>query len=420
MAIILFTDALSGNDIAGGSSEGSPKASGTGAVIASGNQTIDLSGDSPNLSTAVSGDTIRISGSIDGIRSTDIFEISAVDDGADTVTIVQTPTSSISGLIWAIGGAFKTIQRIMDTVSAGDKGWIKASAPYEENINQTILGTIFNPIIIEGYSSITGDKGIAINDGVSSPGNGWVTSNKNLYCVYKYLRMTNFTLRGWKGFGSKYAKYIECCFDNNGDEGAAISSVCTFLGCYAYDNVRSGFSFAGNDTHAISCISLNNGIDGFICGKKTVLYNCLSVANSGYGVNSTFDDQQSFINCTIDGRSQTTQVGIYFATESQGRIVCINNIIVGCVSGLVANTDTKENTVSMNNLLFNNTVNYSKFQTFSGEVLDNPLFINPSGLDYSLSNASPALNAGFDLAMNPWIETLGSQINIGALQKISE
>jgi len=420
VAITFFTDALLGNDNAGGSSEGSPKASGVDAVVTSANQTIDLSGDSPDLSAAVSGDTIRLNGFTDGVRSTDIFEITSINDGADTVDVVQTPGSSISGVTWAIGGAFKTIQRVMNTIFAGDKGWIKASAPYEENVNQIVLGTVASPIIIEGYASITGDQGVVINDGTSNPGNGWLTPNNNIYCVYKYLRMTNFTLRGWRGVGTDYAKFIECRFDNNGNDGIYLGSVCTLLGCYAHNNTNSGFVLSSNDAHVLSCISVNNGLDGFQVNKKIVLYNCLSVSNGRYGVYSTFNDQQTFMNCTIDGNNQTTEIGMYFINETKGRIVCINNIVVGCVSGMVANTDTKENTVSMNNLLFNNTVNYSKIQTFFGEVLANPLFINPSGLDYSLSNASPALNAGFDLAMNPWIETLGSQINIGALQKISE
>jgi len=83
---------------------GSNAISGDGA--GGGTQTvIDLSGDTPDLSGVQVGDILLIVTSSASDRS--LFEITAVDDTADTVTVASAPTTAIntgSALAWAIGG----------------------------------------------------------------------------------------------------------------------------------------------------------------------------------------------------------------------------------------------------------------------------------------------------------------------------
>lgn len=55
------------------------------------------------------------------------------------------------------GNAWKTIDKAMNTVAAGDKVWVKASANYTELVTIDTVGSIAAPIVFEGYTSTTGD-----------------------------------------------------------------------------------------------------------------------------------------------------------------------------------------------------------------------------------------------------------------------
>ena len=100
-----YIDNVSGADSNAGTSEGAAIASGTAATRSGAVYTLDgspdLSGVSPNI------DAIRITGETSGNGySTERFTITAVDNGAKTVTVSPTPTGGTSGLTWVIGGAF--------------------------------------------------------------------------------------------------------------------------------------------------------------------------------------------------------------------------------------------------------------------------------------------------------------------------
>ena len=85
MAITFYVDGTSGSDNNSGSTTGTPL-TGTAATRSAAVYTLD---GTPDLSgVTVNEDTIRINGETSGNGSTgDIFTITAVDDGADTVTV---------------------------------------------------------------------------------------------------------------------------------------------------------------------------------------------------------------------------------------------------------------------------------------------------------------------------------------------
>ena len=77
-------------------------ADGTNGVTTASNTTIDLTGDSPDLSDVVINDTITLVGETSGVSWTEKLTIVSADNGADTVVVTVAPTLSATGVIWFI------------------------------------------------------------------------------------------------------------------------------------------------------------------------------------------------------------------------------------------------------------------------------------------------------------------------------
>jgi hypothetical protein len=72
------------------------------AASTNGTSTVDLSGDTPDLSAVVVGDILTITGQTVGRGpNNNAFVVTAVDDGADTVTVIPNP-SSATGQTWTL------------------------------------------------------------------------------------------------------------------------------------------------------------------------------------------------------------------------------------------------------------------------------------------------------------------------------
>ncbi len=56
------------------------------------------------------------------------------------------------------GNAWATLTKAMNTVAAGDKVWVKASATYTETMTMVTVGAQGTPIVFEGYTTATGDR----------------------------------------------------------------------------------------------------------------------------------------------------------------------------------------------------------------------------------------------------------------------
>jgi len=73
---------------------------GSGAVVTENLTTVELP--TTDLSQVVSGNTITLAGQTGGIDDSDTFEIVAVDDAADTVTLATQPSTTDNSVVWSI------------------------------------------------------------------------------------------------------------------------------------------------------------------------------------------------------------------------------------------------------------------------------------------------------------------------------
>ena len=109
------------------------KASGNAASITPGNAIIDL-GASANLTGVAIGDRIRLTGRIDGLSGTDMFDIVAVDATNKRVTVQQTPTGqAASNVVWRV---FPRVNKV-GTVAMAKVGSNPNSATSQFFINLT-------------------------------------------------------------------------------------------------------------------------------------------------------------------------------------------------------------------------------------------------------------------------------------------
>lgn len=419
MALAFYTDKVGGGSGYSGSSEGSPKASGTGAAT-NATPTIDLSVDTPNLSTVVAGDTIRLNGRTDGIRNTDIFEITAVDDGLDTVTVTPTPGTTTSGVTWAIGGAFNTIGKSMLVCRSTDTVWIKNSADYTETVTISVLSASTN-IIVEGYSGVTGDGGMVTVDGENARANGLDASvggaGVYLYYVFKNIEFINHTSDGASLSTGLALTFKNCWFNSNGESGFSTGfiNLLNFEKCQFNDNGKDGLEEGVGSTQRtcmVCCELMRNAFRGCFVSNP-IISNCVFFDNGTIQIEA-HSSSQIFINhCTIDGGSCDT-IGVTFVDRNYLQPVIINTIIVGCASGFVAASGLGEMMTSRSNLLYDNTANYiGGAFTSEGEILSNPVFVSRHTQDYRLQDSSPAIGAGYDASS---LAGVSSQCDIGAYQ----
>jgi len=418
MTLTWYVDKISGSGNSG-SSEGSPKASGTGAATDA-TATVALSVDTPDLSTVVVGDTIRLNGRTDGIRNTDIFEITAIDDTLDTVTVTPTPGSITAGVTWAIGGAFNTISESMLVCRSTDTVWIKDSADYNETVTISIASAYTN-IVIEGYASVTGDGGMIIVDGQSVRSFGLTTSLAGVYIyyVFKNIEFINHTSDGAKFTTGYMMTFKNCWFNNNAGHGFNIQQInhCNFENCKFNDNGINGLLENTSSTQYncfIDCEYMRNASYGCHV-TNSIISNCVFFDNGSIQIRVT-SSQDIFINhCTIDGKDKDS-IGIDLDNRNYLTPVIINNIVVGCASGFVTASGLGEMMTSRSNLFYDNTINYiGGAFTLENEVLADPKFNNRSTQDYRLLVSSPAIGAGYDASSLAGVD---SGCDIGAYQSI--
>ena len=393
-AVVMFVDGAAGADTNGGSSA---------AVIVSGSDgdtngtsTVDLSGDTPDLSGVSIGDLIRLSAETTGRgnEDLDIHEITAVDDGADTVTVTPTPGTS-TGQTWVIGGAYATIQKAMGVALSLDKTWIKASATYNESPDLKTAGGDDIPIVYEGYTSSTGDGGqITVTGTLTDTVGGRVNNVFKNWIIDGGSSRTNCV-----SFGSSNNTFRNCIFK----DATAVGVVCTtsqiFLDCHFLDQGSDGCT-CGAGTAFINCKVYRNAAKGLTSSGSIICYNCVFFSNGDEAINTAPTTAQisAVFNCTIDGDGDDTLVGIKKGSATRGPIVIINNIVYDCTTGIEEYSGDRS--VILNTLVNANGTTYAgNAASQGGEVTDPPDFVNEvSGVDYSLNEASPAVGAANDFS----------------------
>jgi hypothetical protein len=410
-----YVDNAAGADTNGGTSAGAAIVSGT-AGATDGTAVVDLSGDTPDLSGVSVGDCIRIAGDAGGIRASDIFEITAVDDGLDTVDVTPSPANTAGSLTWAIGGAWATLQKAADTVRTADTDhvWVKGGTAYTEVLNITLVAGYITPTTFEGYTTATGDGGVFTIDGEAARAYGVTDSiSAAAYYIFKNMRVTDHTSHGMS-LSMDNCTCKNCTFDDNTGVGAWVSDNWKFENCSFDDNGSHG-CMANYVAIFVGCRAYSNAGDGLQC-RNGLMYGCVTFSNGGVALNMTGSGFtiHAIINCTVDGDAKDTTMGISIAGVTAGVTACINCIVYDCATGMTSLTGVGELLVSRNNLLNSNTADYAGgADTFTGEVTAAPGF-ETEGSDYRLADGSAAIEAGFDASV---VCGFDSGCDIGAHQR---
>ncbi len=394
----LEVDTSAGADTNGGSTAGSALASGAGAST-DGTSTVDLSADTPDLSAVVAGGAIAIASRTDGIRSTNIYEILTINDGADTITVTPSPGTA-SGQTWAIGGAWKTLAKQALVVEPGDKVFVKASANYNENFVISIVGTAIAPIVLEGYTTTRGDDGRVTIDGQATRASGVTQSlgNVNLFHTLKNFRFTDHTSHGVNlGSTGDQVNLFNVRSDNNAGNGLLGDNNIRMIDCEFDNNALIGVD-ADTGTTMIGCSVHNNTGAGAVLKLDMVAF-CEFYGNGG--VQLVVEQGEShIINSTIDGVDKTN-IGLSFIGTGINSIsTVINNIITRCSVGISVVDDNGDQQLAKTNNLFDNTTDYSANWPSTAQETDittDPDFVNQAADDYQLNSTSDARGAGYDV-----------------------
>lgn len=415
-----------GNDNNSGSTSGSlPKVSGINAACTSGSPTINLASGTPDLSLVVSGDTIRLSGRTDGqniSNPSDIFAITSIDNILKTANVVPSPNSNGSGITWAIGGAFATMTRSANVATSGDHIYINGT--FNESVDMASgcrSNSLSFPITYEGYSITPGDSGMAVFDSNNTKINGIsieTSSSSTLFYIFKNIRATRYTGRGWKHLNASYpVLFINCRADNCGSDGFKNSAINTCVHCYSHDNGGNGFDF--HDHAALfGCIADRN-VEGIVSDAGPFVQNCLLRGNTSRGVHVTNDftkEKTTIINTIIDG-SGVTDIGVdAYSSTYQGNTYLINSTIINCGTGITVFEDHGLFNQAWGNVFYGNQVNYVNYST-ELEVNNPPLFVS-SGIDYTPLSGSSVIGSGYDIRQNQWSIVTGQQAVIGGILPI--
>lgn len=341
-----YTNAATGDNTNGGSSEGAPVFSltngdwnaTTGVFTATGS---DLSA----IMAGMSG-SIMLDGATVGVF---VSRVLSVDDTADTITFSLTaksgtaPTTGATGRTVKVGGAWKGPNGAVDfpfdfvestlTNAAGNSPRINYKNNATYGITATMAADKSNIITHRGYSAAVGDGGQAIfdggnpgtsfvllsvtgadlvfedfifrNNGTSGSANG-VSASGNLRPIFRRIVAHGIRGSGIAGPTSGSGIILESeaydCNKSNSGTLAGITGFAWIVRCFSHDNlgnINAGFFSNNAFTSYIGCIAARNGrwgIDLTPAGNEHfVVMHCDLYANVGNGLNISTSADATFI-----------------------------------------------------------------------------------------------------------------------------
>ncbi len=297
---------------------------------------------------------------------------------------------------------------------------------------------------IDGFTIRNGKYGIYCNSSSPSVTNNMISGNDDgIYCQYSSSpTITNNTISGNR-------------------RGISCDSSSPWI---------TNNAIAGSGQYGISCLSSNptitnntiaaNSYDGIYCHDSSPSITNNAIAGNGWaGIYCQYSSSPSITNNTIAGNSR----GIYCYSASSflitnntiagngwAGIYCqysasptiTNNTISGNGDGIHSNSSSPSitnNIVAFNatgilnygasgtpvlkyNCVFNpDGTNYDSLTAGTGDISEDPLFVNRTGGDFHISPMSPCINAGLDTAVGDgWRDmdgqprVLGAHVDIGA------
>lgn len=310
-----------------------------------------------------------------------------------------------NGTSWT--DAYTSLNTALAAVAAGDT--VLVSGTFNETVTISVAGTVTAPVLVRGDDR-SGGAGVGqpaqfTIDGQSTRANCLTTSlasNTNAMYCFRNMTCTGATSHGVSLAAIRHVTYKNCRSHTNGGNGwLCTNSGHSFETCRADGNTAIGIE--GNDIVIVGCKIHGNGGNGVLPTAITA-FSCLFYNNTGADIecNST-SGQISIFNCTVDGDGKTAE-GIRIDGGSHRGHCVVNTAVVGCSgTGSVGIASTSNNigevAIMLNNLVNNNTSNYTNTETFTGEVTSAPGFTNQGSDDYTLSSGG-AVDAGADASDN--------------------
>ena len=380
----------------------------------------------PNLSAVDTGGgaTIHLNDATNSNQK--IFQITAVSDTGDNVTVATAPTG-ITSSAWAIGGRFVWTNSSLEGALAA--GWdVQFNNSPANHSGSAFLTCRASGDDASGKITVRGDTGVArpvitvTDDNNIINGNSqtdWLIENLELTCtsagtsdaINGENNAEGWFLRDVKvtdapddaiRFSTSDSFYIENCeVGAVGGTGFDLAADCVVFGCYAHDCGNDGFLHDGSSTdiHFIFCISDNVGGDAFDSASTTVtnsdhllvMLNCIAYSPGDAGLEIGDVGSQCVVyNCVF---MDCPDVGIdYAGGEPHGSFV-----------------------IRGNNIFHNNTSGDIRNGTLnSTEITQDPLFNDAANGDFSLATSSPARQAGWPGALPGGLST--GYLDIGSVQ----
>lgn len=299
------------------------------------------------------------------------------------------------------GNAWATIQYAEDNHSAGDHVYIKGSATYNEMVTLAGSGTSSVRTVFEGYTTTPGDGGQITIDAQSTRASGVTDGGVDSYDNrhWKNIIVENATADGWRFQYPRFVSFENCESNDNADYGFYASSYTTWFRCSTSGNGGRGFYASGTTPRFIFCSSTADQYGYQMAYTPGILLHCIIAGATSVGFyGGNYHQPVIIINSTIDGNAKDSTHGINLAA-SAGQAILVNNIIYDCQIGIISHaSQNMELQVGHNNLLNNNTTDYSTWDRSDDDVTGAPEFTDEASGDYTLQAGSAARNAGFDFA----------------------
>jgi hypothetical protein len=292
----------------------------------------------------------------------------------------------------------------MDTVASGDKVWVKSTGTYSDEHSShdavarimTSIGNTVPPVVFEGYESSTGDNGKAtvdasINNLASCLNDNWGSTNTSSQYVFRNFRFYGGTSTVADLYHCYQPSFYNCSFESGGLYGVSIGAYGNVINCEIFNNTDYGVYV--RYTTVAGCKIYNNSGGGIQQAVYLRLYNNLvyGIPSGKYGIVGGYC---KIVNNTVAGVSGKGGTGIYTYQNA----ICMNNIITRFSTGLLSASGQDTITIYRNNLLYDNTTNYSNTRSDAGDtdITSDPKFLDLTNDDYRLQPDSPAITAGVD------------------------
>lgn len=325
------------------------------------------------------------------------------------------------------GNAWKTVGYAWTNTDVPDIVYVKNNATYTVTARFTFsaktLASTSAPHQWIGYGTDLDDGGQAVLDGGSSLdyiiyGNESQNTKGGIFFANLiFQNTTSYPIRLWvSSSGNQNSILYNCIARDGGNIGIRGSANTTLIRCKG-QNSREGIVNILETSFCHGCevsgAAYTNPYNGQAFLHYCTTFDMTASANRGvlFGNDSieTREGGHSAVNCVFDGDGSTTGGGGHQINVVQGNGLLMNNIVTGYAgvwnfNATAATADNSKNACMMfiNILRDTDVPRYvtggeGPSNTWIGELVGDPLFVNEASFDYHLTEDSPAVLTGSDI-----------------------